>query len=112
MHIRRQIVHKKTWNHDNAMVYLATQISLEICFLTKETLIVCPKSKHSPKQICLSQKCFIEAFNATHDHRLSVHRRSEKTLLSLKRYFFWHGNYKLVRILKKSCLTCKKSKKI
>ena len=61
----------------------------ENLFVDKETQLVCRKSKHSHKQICLPRNCFIEAFNAAHDHRLSGHPGSEKTLSSLKRFFYW-----------------------
>ena len=81
----------------------------EKLFLEKETQLVCQKSKHSFEQICSPQNCFIGAFNAAHDHRLSV---SEKTLLSLKRFFCWPGMYKSVRTLRKSCLTCRRNKQI
>ena len=59
----------------------------EKLFVDKETQIVCRKSKHSSKQICLPRNCLIETFNAAHGHRLSGHPGSEKTLLSLKRFF-------------------------
>ena len=55
----------------------------EKLFVDKETQLVVRRSKHSPKQICLPRNCFIEAFNAVHDHQLSGHPGSEKTLLSL-----------------------------
>ena len=84
----------------------------EKLFVDKETQLVCRRSKHSPKQICLPRNCFIEAFNAAHDHRLSGHPGSEKTLLSLKRFLYWPGMYKWVRTLTKSCLTCRKNKQI
>ena len=84
----------------------------EKLFVDKQTQLVCRRSKHSPKQICLPRNCFIEAFNAAHDHRLSGHPGSEKTLLSLKRFFYWPGMYKWVRTLTKSCLTCRKNKQI
>ena len=51
----------------------------EKMFVDKETQLVCRKREISPKQICLPQKLFIEAFNAAHDHRLSGHPGSEKT---------------------------------
>ena len=85
---------------------------IEKLFADKETQLVCRKSKHSPKQICLPQNCFIEAFNAALDHRLSGHPGSEKALLSLKRFFFWLRMYKWVRTLTKNCLTCRKNKQI
>ena len=66
----------------------------EKLFVDKETHLVCRKSKHSPEQICLPRSSFIEAFNAAHDHRLSGHPGSEKTLLSLERFFYWLGMYK------------------
>ena len=50
----------------------------EKLFVNNETRLVCHKSKHSPKQICLPRNCFIEEFNAAHDHRLSGHPDSEK----------------------------------
>ena len=56
----------------------------EKLFVDKETQLVCRRSEHSPEQICLPRTCFIEAFNAAQDHRLSGHPGSEKTLLSLK----------------------------
>ena len=49
-------------------------------FVDKEARLVCRKSKHSPKQNCLPRKCFIEEFNAAHDHRLSGHLGSEKKI--------------------------------
>ena len=70
----------------------------------KKTQLFCRKSKHSPKQICLPRICLIDALNSAHDHRLSGHPDFEKTLLSLKR-FFWHGMCKYLRGLTKSCLT-------
>ena len=84
----------------------------EKLFADKETQLVCRRSKHSTKQICLPRNCFIEAFNAAHDHRLSVHPGSEKTLSSLKRLSYWPGMYKWVRTLTQSCLTCRKNKQI
>ena len=51
----------------------------EKLFVDKETQLVCGRSKHSSKKICLPRNCFIEAFNAAHDHRLSGHPGSEKT---------------------------------
>ena len=84
----------------------------EKLFVDKETQIVCRRSKHSPEQICLPRNCSIEAFNAAHHHRLSGHPGSEKTLLSLKRFFYCPAMYKWVRILTKSCLTCRKNKQI
>ena len=84
----------------------------EKLFVDKETQLVSRRSKHSPKRICLPRNCFIEASNAAHDHRLSGHPGSEKTLLSLKRFFFWPGMYKWVRTLTKSCLTCRKNTQI
>ena len=84
----------------------------EKLFVDKETQLVCRRSTYSPKQICLTRNCFIEAFNAAHDHRLSGHPGSKKTLLSLKRFFYWPGMYKWVRTLTKSCLTCRKNKQI
>ena len=51
----------------------------EKLFVDKETQLVCRRSKHLPKQICLPRNCFIEAFNAAHDHRLSGHPGSERT---------------------------------
>ena len=84
----------------------------EKLFVDKETQLVCRKSKHSTKQICLPRNCFIEAFNAAHDHRLSGNPGSGKTLLSLKRFFYWPGMYKWVRTVTKSCLTCRKNKRI
>ena len=50
----------------------------EKLFVDKETQLVCRKSKHSPKQICLPRSSFIEAFNVAHDHRLSGHPGSER----------------------------------
>ena len=50
----------------------------EKVFVDKETQLVCRKSKHLPKQICLPRNCFIEWFNVVHDHRLSGHPGSEK----------------------------------
>ena len=50
--------------------------------------------------------------NAAHDHRLSGPLGSEKTLSSLKRFFYWPGMYKWVRTLTKICLTCRKNKQI
>ena len=85
---------------------------LEKLFVDKATQLVCRRSKHAPKQICLPRNCFIEAFNAAHDHRLSGHSGSEKTPLSLKRLFCWPGMYKWVRTLTKSCLTSGKNKQI
>ena len=82
----------------------------EKLFVDKETQLVCRKSKHSPEQFCLPRNCFIEAFNAAHDHRLSGYPGSEKTPLSLKRFSYWPGMYKWVRTLTKSCLTCRKNK--
>ena len=61
-------------------------------FVDKKTQLVCRKSKHSPKQICLPRICLIEALNSAHDHRLSGHPGSEKILLSLKRFFYWPGS--------------------
>ena len=84
----------------------------EKLFVDKESQLVCRRSKHSTKQICLPRYFFIEAFNAAHDHRLSGHPGSEKTLLSLIRFFCWPGMYKRVRTLMKSCLTCRKNKQI
>ena len=84
----------------------------ETLFVDKETQLVCRKSKHSPKQICLARNGFMEAFKAAHDHCLSGHPGSEKLFLSLKRFFYWPGMYKWVRTLTKSCLTCRKIKKI
>ena len=84
----------------------------EKLFVDRETQLVCRRSKQSPEQICLPRTCFIEAFNAAHDHRLSGHRGSEKTLLTLKRLFYWPGMYKWVRTLTKSSLTCRKNKQI
>ena len=52
----------------------------EKLFVDKETQLVCRRNKHSPKQFCLPRNCFIEAFYAAHDHRLSGHPGSEKTL--------------------------------
>ena len=60
----------------------------EKLFIDKETHRVCKTSKHSPRQICLPGNCFIEAFNAAHDHRLSVDPGCEKTPLSLRKFFF------------------------
>ena len=73
----------------NGLLGYANQF--EKLFVDKETQLVCRKRKHSPKQIYLPGNCFIEAFNAAHDHRLSGHPGSEKTLLSLKRFFYWPG---------------------
>ena len=84
----------------------------EKLFVDKATKLVCRKINHSAKQICLPPNCFIEAFNAAHDHRLSGHPGSEKTLLSLKRFFYWPGMYKWIRTLTKSCLTRRKKKQI
>ena len=64
---------------------------IENLFVDKETQLVSCKSKHSLKQTCSPRNCFIEAFNAAHDHRLSGHPGSEKILLSLKRFFYWPG---------------------
>ena len=60
-------------------------------FIDKETQLVCGKTKHSSKQIRLPRSSFIEVFNVAHDHRLSGHPGSEKTLMSLKQFFFWPG---------------------
>ena len=84
----------------------------EKLFVDKETQLVCRGSKHSSKQICLPRNCLMEAFNAAHDHRLSGHPGSERTLSSPKRFLFWPGMYKWVRTLTKSCLTCRKNKQI
>ena len=84
----------------------------EKLFVDKETQLVCRKSKHSPKQTCFPRNCFIEAFNAAHDNRLTGNPGSKKTLLSLKLFFHWPGMYKWVRTLTKSCLTCRKHKQI
>ena len=58
----------------------------EKLFVDKETQLVCRKIKHSQKQICSPRTCFIEAFNAANDHRLSRRPGFEKTLLCLKRF--------------------------
>ena len=50
----------------------------------------------------------IWAFNVAHDHRLCGHRRSEKSLLSLKS-FFWPAVCKWVRTIAKSCLNRQKN---
>ena len=84
----------------------------EKLFIDEETHLVCKTSKHSSRQICLPRNCFIEAFNVAHDHRLSGHPGCEKTLLSLKRFFYWPGMYKWVRTLTKSCLICRKNKQV
>ena len=52
----------------------------EKTFVDKETQLVCRRSETSPRQICLPRNCFIEAFNAAHDHQLSGRPDSEKTL--------------------------------
>ena len=59
----------------------------EQLFVDKETQLVCRKSKHSPKQICSPRNCFIEAYNAAHDHRLSGHPGSEKNSFISETFF-------------------------
>ena len=61
---------------------------IELLFVDRETQLVCRKSKHSLEQICLPRNCFVEAINAADDHRLSGHPGCEKTILTLKRFFF------------------------
>ena len=56
----------------------------EKMFNDKETQKAFRKSEQSSKQSCLPQTFFIEAFIVAHDHRLSGHPESEKTLMSLK----------------------------
>ena len=56
-------------------------------FVYRETRLVCRKGKHSPKPIFLPQNCFTEAFKSAHNHHLSGNLGSEKTVLSLKRFF-------------------------
>ena len=68
----------------------------EKLFVDKETQLVCRKSKHSFKQICLPRNCFTEAFNVARDDRLSGHTGSEKTILSLKRFFYWPGSLECI----------------
>ena len=80
--------------------------------INKEPQLVCRKSKHSPKQICLPRKCFTAAFNAANDHRLSGNTGSKNTLLSLERCFYGPEMYKWVRTLTKSCRTCRMNKQI
>ena len=50
----------------------------EKLFVHKETQLVCRKSNHSLKQICLTRNCSMEVFTAAHDHRLSGPPGSEK----------------------------------
>ena len=56
-------------------------------FVDKETQLVCRKRKHSPKKNCSPRKCFLEAFNAAHNHRLFGHLGSENSFIS-KTIFF------------------------
>ena len=81
-------------------------------FVDKETQLVCCKSKHSPKQICLPRNRFNETLNVAHDRRLLSHPVSEKSLMSLKRFSYWPRITKWVQTLTESCLTCRKNKQI
>ena len=61
---------------------------LEKLFIDSETQLVCRRSEHSSERICLPQNSFVEAFNVAHDHRLTEHPGSEKTL-SLNPFICW-----------------------
>ena len=112
MDIETQIVHKRrgfttmqrpTWLRKSNWKNVCWQRNT-ISLSEKQTLNI------STKHNCLPRKCFIEVFNTALDHRLSGHPGSEKTLLSLKRFFYGPRMYKGVRTLTKSSLTCRKKK--
>ena len=84
----------------------------EKLFYDKETQLVCRKSEHSSKQICLTRTSLIESFKVAHGYRFSGQVGSEKSLMSLKRFFFWPGLFKWIRTLTKSCLSQRKNKEI
>ena len=61
-------------------------------------------------KICAPLSLFLKIFELAHQDSLSGHSGKDKTLSSLKRFFFWPGLYKWVSHLIANCLDCQKNK--
>ena len=62
-------------------------------------------------KICAPLSLFLKIFALAHQDSLSGHSGKDKTLSSIKRFFYWPGLYKWVSHLKANCLDCQKINK-
>ena len=62
------------------------------------------------QKICLPRSLFLIVSALAHSHPLAGHMGVEKTLLTLKGYFYWPGMQKWVQALVNDCLICQKNK--
>lgn len=73
---------------------------------------------HEPQQntdnfepkICLPLSLFLSVFELAHNHPLAGHMGVEKTLQTIKQFFYWPGMQKWVTVLINDCLTCQQNK--
>ena len=61
-------------------------------------------------KICAPLSLFLKIFELAHQDSLSGHSGKDKTLSSIKRFFYWPGLYKWVSHLIANCLDCQKNK--
>ena len=61
-------------------------------------------------KICAPLSLFLKIFDLAHQDLLSGHSGKDKTLSSIKRFFYWPGLYKWVSHLIANCLDCQKNK--
>ena len=61
-------------------------------------------------KICTPLSLFLKVFKLAHEDPLSAHYGIDRTLSSIKRFFFWPGLFKWVNHLIASCLDCQKNK--
>ena len=61
-------------------------------------------------KICAPLSLFFKIFELAHQDSLSGHSGKDKTLSSIKRFFYWPGLYKWVSHFIANCLDCQKNK--
>ena len=86
----------------------------DLLFIENQNELLCiheynDDCSQTPK-ICLPLSLFLNSFKLAHSHPLSGHHGESKTLESIKRYFYWPGLYKWVKMLLHDCLDCQKNK--
>ena len=62
-------------------------------------------------KICAPVSLFVKIFELAHQDSLSAHSGKDKTLSSIKRFFYWPCLYKWVFHLIANCLDCQKKTK-
>ena len=60
--------------------------------------------------ICLPMTLFLKSFQLAHEHPLAGHMGENKTMETIRSFFYWPGMYKWVHALIADCINCQSNK--